>query len=526
MTDHSQIQAAVAEWSAARDRDPTDFLPDRPDLHADLLDGIVQLLDAEAAGTPAPAEPDDPLPAAEPDDLLELLDPPTHPGDIGRVAGYRVSAVLGHGGMGAVFAATDAAGTPLAVKLVRSGRRAAGAVSRFRREADALRAVNHPGVVPAVAVAEHRGRPVLVMPRLVGDTLDARLRQPPPLTPGELVRLAGELADALSAVHAAGYVHRDLKPSNVWLEPGRPTRLIDFGLAKLAEGDPRLTAPGHFVGTPSFMAPEQAHGHDVDHRADLFGLGCVLYRAAAGRPAFAGKTLVQVLTSVQTDHPPAPAAVRPDLPAGLSALILHLLAKAPADRPASAGDVVRRVHAVAFELLGPPPPAAPSVARPAVVARPPRSLDGLIARLWVTPAGAGQAVAEAVLAVPGEPALYVFAADGLCRQVYPADDGTPTGRRLSVRATVGGLPPGSNAVAAVVGPAPLPVARGGWSRRLLGGEPPWRPRPDPTRGVWTHHAGRTEGDGPGDPPAGLAALAMWLAGRPGVADVAVVGFTV
>ena len=536
MTDRSLVLDALAAWDGERKLGPDELLPARPDLHSELVDGMARILQMEAAvGTPEPSEPDEPTdphqPPPEPDDLLELLDPPTEPGDLGVVAGYRVSAVLGYGGMGAVFAA-ERDGRMLAVKLVRGGRVSRSAVERFKREADALRAVRHPGVVPAVAVDEHRGQPVLVMPRLIGETLDARLRRPPLLQVNEVVRLAGELADALQAVHATGYVHRDLKPSNVWLDD-RP-RLIDFGLARLASGADRVTAPGHFVGTPAYMAPEQAQGGDIDPRADLFALGCLIYRAATGVAAFAGRSLPQVLVSVQTDHPPPPAQVRPDLPAGLSELVVHLLKKHPDDRPQSAAEVVRRVHALAFDMLRPAP--APVEA---MTTEWPALANGLfggqIARGWVTPAGKGAAVAELVLATPGHPGLIAFGADGMCRVVYPGDDGKPSDRRLSVRAAVTGLPPGFNAVAMVVGPDPLATGRG-WGRRALGGEPPWRPRPDPSKGVWTHHGGRTIGEWESsrqmavvsDSPAAavLGRLAGWLAGRPGVADVAVIGFTV
>jgi hypothetical protein len=153
----------------------------------------------------------------------------------------------------------------------------------------------------------------------------------------------------LAAAHARGLVHRDVKPANLWLEaPAGRLKVLDFGLARAADGADGLTEPGMPLGTPAYMAPEQADGRTADARADLFGLGCVLYRLLAGRPAFGGPTLASVLRAVAEHDPPPPGKIRPEVPAALSALTMRLLAKRPEDRPASAravADELRRLEA-------------------------------------------------------------------------------------------------------------------------------------------------------------------------------------
>jgi serine/threonine protein kinase len=344
MSDESLLSTALARWRADGRLAPPALLPDRPDRHPDLGRLIAVERTKAAVRTPADGSTG---PHPDPDDaeVWDLLDPPPA-GDRsrGRVGDYRVTGLLGKGGMGVVFAAESPTGAEVAVKLIRSigHRPSRQTVARTLREADALRAIHSDRVVLFYAIGSHRGYPFLVMPRLVGETLETRLQAGDAFAdPPALGVFADRLCEGLAAVHAAGYVHRDLKPSNVWIEYGSFPRVIDFGLALLTAADPggTITASGMPVGTPAYMAPEQAKCLAVDGRADLFSLGCVLYRMAAGVPAFAGRSVIDVLLAVQTFHPPPASRVRPGLPAGLCGLITRLLAKSPADRPADTAAV-------------------------------------------------------------------------------------------------------------------------------------------------------------------------------------------
>ncbi len=163
------------------------------------------------------------------------------------------------------------------------------------------------------------------------------------------MRIARETAEGLAAAHAAGLIHRDVKPGNLWLEPtpyGPRVKVLDFGLARPVENEEHLTRTAALLGTPGYMAPEQARAEPVDGRADLFSLGCVLYRMLTGRPPFQGKTLSAVLLQVATHHPPPPRDLAPALPGPVSDLVMRLLSKDPADRPASARETADALRAV------------------------------------------------------------------------------------------------------------------------------------------------------------------------------------
>ena len=190
------------------------------------------------------------------------------------------------------------------------------------------------------------------MPLLAGETLEARLRREGALPVVETVRIARETAEGLAAAHARGLIHRDVKPANLWLEaPAGRVEALDFGLAR-AEGGDGLTQQGAVLGTPGYMAPEQTDGQELDTaRADLFSLGCVLYRMLTGRPAFEGRTISALLLAVTQQSPTPPAVVNPAVPAALSALVMQLLAKNREGRPADSLAVVD-----ALTAIGTPPP--------------------------------------------------------------------------------------------------------------------------------------------------------------------------
>ncbi|WP_437501350.1 serine/threonine-protein kinase [Sorangium sp. So ce1099] len=244
------------------------------------------------------------------------------------------------GGMGAVYRAHDReTGDAVAIKLLTS--EGAQHLGRFAREAQALAAARVPGVVRYVAHgATAWGQPYIAMEWLDGETLSERLTHKG-LTLEETVELGLRVARTLGAIHKLGLVHRDLKPSNLLIEEGSLERvsLIDFGLARAVTDEP-LTAAGLVLGTPGYMAPEQARGElSVDARADVFALGCILYRCLTGRAAFQGNGGLAVLMKVLLEDPPRVRELRPGIPAALDRLVARMLAKSASDRPAD-GDAV------------------------------------------------------------------------------------------------------------------------------------------------------------------------------------------
>ncbi len=243
--------------------------------------------------------------------------------------------------MGAVWRGFDReAGAPVAVKLV------VGNGTRFAREAAVLARLEHPGIVRYVAHGDAGGERFLAMEWLDGEDLAARLERGP-LSVSETFALGARVAEALAVAHAASVVHRDIKPSNIFLAGGAIERvkLVDFGIAR--EGAGAQTATGAVFGTPAYMAPEQARGApDVDARADVFSLGCVLYECLCAQPAFAGEHPLAILARVLLDDP-RPAGELARVPPALDALLARMLAKDPAARPANGAEVVAALAAAA-----------------------------------------------------------------------------------------------------------------------------------------------------------------------------------
>ena len=269
----------------------------------------------------------------------------------GQFEYYRPIKVLGQGGMGTVYLAEDTRlGREVAIKTLRAELAIIPqAKERFLREARTAAKLEHDNVIPIYSVGEADGTPFLAMPFLKGEPLDALIRRTAgPLPVAATVRMAREIASGLAAAHARGLIHRDIKPANIWLEaPTGRVKILDFGLAKAADAgseadsETNLTASGAIVGTPAYMAPEQASGHAVDGRADLFSLGCVMYELLAGKRPFSGPNTMSILMSLANHTPPAPDKLSPQCPAALSRLVMQLLAKDPANRPASAEAVIQ-----------------------------------------------------------------------------------------------------------------------------------------------------------------------------------------
>jgi hypothetical protein len=286
--------------------------------------------------------------------IEQLLAGPQGPEEIGRLGPYRLLERLGAGGMGAVYRAEDPQlQRQVALKVMLPGLAGSPrARERFLREARAMAALEHDHIVPVYQVGEDRDVLFLAMPLLKGETLEDRLRRQGKLPLPEAVRVARETAAGLAAAHERRLIHRDIKPSNLWLEgPAGRVKILDFGLAQPVDDAGNLTISGLVVGTPQYMAPEQASGNAVEARSDLFSLGCVLYRMTTGELPFQGANAMQVLRAIELEVPRPPREATPELPAALSDLILQLLAKHPANRPQSAQCLIEMLDHLD---LGPP----------------------------------------------------------------------------------------------------------------------------------------------------------------------------
>jgi serine/threonine protein kinase len=277
------------------------------------------------------------------------LTPPSQAGELGRLGGYRLLRVLGEGGMGIVYEAEDTElQRRVALKVMRPALAADGtSQERFLREARAAAALEHDNIIQIYQVGREQGTPFLAMPLLRGETLADRLQHQTILPLPEALRIGREIAAGLAAAHERGLVHRDIKPANIWLEEGRGrVKILDFGLARAQGPGTQVTQVGTILGTPQFMAPEQIEGRPLDGRADLFSLGCILYRMSTGHMPFRGAEVLSLLASIATDEPPPATRYNPTLPPAWSSLIMSLLAKDPNRRPASAAAVIEAIQAM------------------------------------------------------------------------------------------------------------------------------------------------------------------------------------
>ncbi len=287
---------------------------------------------------------------------LDFLAPPEKPDELGRLGGYRILSVLGEGGMGVVYKAEDPRLKRLVALKVMKPDKSSNDVAhqRFIQEGEAAALLQHDHIVTIYEVDRDRGIPFLAMQFLEGESLDDRLKRVGKLPVSEIIRIAREAAEGLSAAHEKGLIHRDIKPANIWLEtlPGAPAlgrglvggrvKILDFGLARLVgENVQHLTQTGMVVGTPDYMAPEQARsGQVLDGRCDLFSLGSVMYRMSTGRKPFQGDDVMGTLLALAMEDPSPPRFYNPEIPQELSDMIRWLMAKSPADRPRSAQDVL------------------------------------------------------------------------------------------------------------------------------------------------------------------------------------------
>ena len=313
--------------------------------------------ESDAEETPPSARLTAAIRALQEPTLAELVAPPAdldrgtaaQAGELPRRIGpYEIIRLVGRGGMGLVYQAFDAAlSRPVAIKVMADSFFARhDALQRFRREARSAAAIRDAHVVAIHAIEDAAPRPYLVMEFVAGTSLEERLGREGRLAWQDVARIGAETARGLAAAHAAGVIHRDIKPANILIEDRTGcVKISDFGLARAVE-DSSLTQTGWVGGTPEYISPEQAAGERVDHRADLFSLGSVLYAACTGTPPFRAGNALAVLRRTREDSPSPIAEVRDDVPPALIGVINRLLSKNPEHRFASAAEVAEHLERI------------------------------------------------------------------------------------------------------------------------------------------------------------------------------------
>jgi TolB-like protein len=268
---------------------------------------------------------------------------------------YEIEREVGVGGMATVFLARDLKhDRKVALKVLKPELTAVLGPDRFPREIKIIAQLQHPNILPLHDSGEADGFLYYVMPFVEGESLRAKLEREGALPIGDAVRILREVADALASAHAHGIVHRDIKPDNVMLS-GRHAVVTDFGVAKAVSdaGGQQLTTVGVAVGTPHYMAPEQAMGESqIDHRADIYAMGVLAYEMLTGKPPFAGKTSQAVLSAQVIEQPTDVRERRPSVPAPVAEAVMRCLAKDPADRWQSAEELLRHLDSVVVTPSG------------------------------------------------------------------------------------------------------------------------------------------------------------------------------
>src|SRR5688572_29868356 len=364
-------------------------------------------------------------------------------------AGYRIEAIAGRGGMGIVYRARQLVPERVvALKAIAPGVSDDGSFrERFKRESQLAASIEHHNVIPVYEVGEAEGVLFIAMRFVDGTDLGSLIDDGGPLPPAEATFLTAQVASALDAAHAHGLVHRDVKPANVMIAGGAGERhayLTDFGLAKSTESESGLTSSGVVVGTVDYIAPEQVRGERLDARTDVYALGCVLFNALTGRvPYMAEATLAKMYAHA---HEPVPSVLDlvPSLSPELDAVVQRAMAKDPADRYPSAGDLGRAARAAASAAPVAPPSAERNVAR-GEAATPPTTMSSRPANVSPVPPS------EPAAAAPSEPSTSSLPASVPSAPALPSQPPPPTGPPKA-------LPPTGT-------PQPAPKAGGGGRRR-------------------------------------------------------------
>ena len=296
------------------------------------------------------------------------------PGDnqtLGAIGDYDLGRLIGTGSSGVVFQATDRTlHRTVALKVLRPSL-GEMARQRFISEARSAAAIEHPNVVTIYQVGQSDRLAFMAMQWIPGQSLEQHLAAGSLFEETEIRQIARQIAAGLQAAHERQIIHRDIKPANIWLtEQDRSVKILDFGLARISDDDPGLTATGMLAGTPNFMSPEQSKGLELDGRSDLFSLGCLMYRLITGRLPFGAATVLATLQAIQNDRPPSVQSLQPTCGDDLTDITMALLEKQPANRPESAAQLVEildneRAHwPVQINRYSAKPPTDDSVAKP------------------------------------------------------------------------------------------------------------------------------------------------------------------
>jgi serine/threonine-protein kinase len=258
---------------------------------------------------------------------------------------YEIRGVIGAGGMGIVYQGWDARlNRSVAIKTLKPElAREPAFCERFLREARAVASLSHPNVTQIYYIGEEQGRPFFAMEFLEGKSLDALLRDEARIPPAHALDLIRQAAAGLKAAAARGVIHRDIKPSNLVLTKDGTVKVTDFGLAKLVVADSGLTLTGEVLGSPNYLAPEQASGAPADLRSDIYSLGATLYELLTGRPPYEGPTPVSIILKHAREPLRSPRQFRADLPLPVVTLIQRMLAKRPEDRPRDYDTLLREI---------------------------------------------------------------------------------------------------------------------------------------------------------------------------------------
>jgi eukaryotic-like serine/threonine-protein kinase len=335
--EQSALIDLLVEWEEHRRRgielSPESLCPGNPDLQQQLRERINRRLQLRGLfDSPTIGE----------------SEPPTSAPPLPEVAGYEILGVIGHGGMGVVYQARQLGlNRIVALKMVLAGANASPqSLARFRSEAESVAQLAHPSIVQIYEIGEQDGCPYLALEYVSGGSLAQHL-DGTPIAPRPAAELVLALARAVQHAHERGVVHRDLKPANVLLLANGTPKITDFGLAKRADANQAHTQTGALLGSPTYMAPEQASGatDKIGPATDIYALGVILYELLTGRPPFRGASLIETIEQVR-EHEPAPLrTLAPKTPRDLETICLKCLEKSPARRYATAADLAADLHA-------------------------------------------------------------------------------------------------------------------------------------------------------------------------------------